>query len=128
MSPAAVSGLANYFSTYERTIIDAWIQAVKSDPEIPSAQKLTPVELSDHLPALFDDLIDYLQTSAPEAARERVRQEAHHHGGRRWNQGYQLIELLRELGTVQRLLLVVVCTAFLSSIRNSARKVTTQEI
>src|ERR1700678_386130 len=105
MNPIAVSGLANYLSTCERTIIDAWIRAVKSDPEIPSGQKLTPDELSDHLPALFDDLIDCLQTSAPEAARERVRQEAHRHGNRRWNQGYQLIELLRELGTVHRLLL-----------------------
>lgn len=105
MNPTAVSGLADYFSSYERTIIDAWIQAVKSDPEIPSAQKLTPVELSDHLPILFDDLIDCLQTSAPEAARERVRQEARRHGDQRWNQGYELIELLRELGTVHRLLL-----------------------
>jgi signal transduction histidine kinase len=105
MNPIAVFGLANYLSTCERTIIDAWIRAVKSDPEIPSGQKLTPDELSDHLPALFDDLIDCLQTSAPEAARERVRQEAHRHGNQRWNQGYQLIELLRELGTVHRLLL-----------------------
>ena len=106
MNPTAVSDLANYLRAHERTIADAWIQAVKGDPEIPSAQKLTPVELSDHLPALFDDLIDCLQAKVPEsAARERVRQGAHRHGNQRWNQGYQLIELLRELGIVRQLLL-----------------------
>ena len=33
-----------------------------------------------------------------------MRQEARRHGDQRWNQGYRLIELLRELGTAHRLL------------------------
>ena len=60
--------------------------------------------MTDHFPALFNDLIDYFQVSAAESARQRVRQEARRHGDQRWNQHYRLIELLRELGTAHRLL------------------------
>jgi signal transduction histidine kinase len=105
MNPAVASGFAKHLRTHQSTITEAWIQAVESDPGIPSSERLTRAELSDHLPALFNDLIDYLQTSAEEGARRQVRQEARRHGNQRWKQGYQLIELLRELGTVQRLLL-----------------------
>jgi signal transduction histidine kinase len=105
MNPTTASHFAKHLSAHQPTITEAWIQAVKSDPGIPSSQRLTQAELSDHLPALFNDLIDYLQTSAAEGARRQVRQEARRHGNQRWKQGYQLIELLRELGTVQRLLL-----------------------
>ncbi|HXL26731.1 MAG TPA: RsbRD N-terminal domain-containing protein, partial [Chthoniobacterales bacterium] len=105
MNPTAASHFAKHLGAHQPTITEAWIQAVKSDPGIPSSQRLTQAELSDHLPALFNDLIDYLQTSAAEGARKQVRQEARRHGNQRWKQGYQLIELLRELGTVQRLLL-----------------------
>src|SRR5260221_477399 len=91
--------------TEPSAITEAWVQAVKSDAEIASSQKLTLPELADHLPALFNDLIEYLQTSATEGTRQWVRQEAQRHGNQRWKQGYRLVELLRELGTVQRLLL-----------------------
>jgi signal transduction histidine kinase len=105
MNPAVASLFTKHLRTHQATITEAWIQAVKSDPGIPSSQRLTRAELSDHLPALFNDFIDYLQTSAAEGARRQVRQEAQRHGNQRWRQGYKLIELLRELGTVQRLLL-----------------------
>jgi signal transduction histidine kinase len=105
MNPTAASHFAKHLRAHQSAITQSWIQAVRSDPGIPSSQRLTRAELSDHLPALFNDLIDYLQTSAADRARRQVRQEAQRHGNERWKQGYQLIELLRELGTIQRLLL-----------------------
>ncbi len=105
MNPTAASRFAEHLRTHQSTITEAWVKAVKSDREIASSQKLTLSELADHLPALFNDLIEYLQTSATEGTRERVTQEAQRHGNQRWKQGYRLVELLRELGTVQRLLL-----------------------
>ncbi len=105
MNPTAASRFAEHLKTHQSTITEAWVQAVKSDREIASSQKLTRSDLADHLPALFNDLIEYLQTSATEGTRQRVRQEAQRHGNQRWKQGYRLVELLRELGMVQRLLL-----------------------
>lgn len=104
MNPAAVSQLVTHLRIHRATITEAWLQAVRSDPEIASAQRLAPAELADHFPALFNDLINYFQVSATESARQRVRQEARMHGDQRWNQGYRLIELLRELGTAHRFL------------------------
>jgi signal transduction histidine kinase len=105
MNPAAASRFAEHLRVHQPTITDSWIEAVKRDPGIASSRKLTRAELSDHLPALFNDLIDYLQASATEGTRQRVRREAQRHGDVRWKQGYRLIELLRELGTMHRLLL-----------------------
>jgi signal transduction histidine kinase len=105
MNPTAASRFAEHLRTHQSAITEAWVKAVKSDREIASSQKLTLSELADHLPALFNDLIEYLQSSATEGTRQRVTQEAQRHGNQRWKQGYRLVELLRELGTVQRLLL-----------------------
>ena len=105
MNPAAASRFAEHLRTHQPAITDAWVEAVKSDHQIPSSQKLTRSELSDHLPALFDNLLDYLQASAIGSTRQRVRHEAQVHGNQRWKQGYQLTELLREIGVVHRLLL-----------------------
>jgi signal transduction histidine kinase len=104
MNPAVASCLTEHFSAHQSAITDAWIQAVREDQEITSSQKLTRTELADHLPSLFKDLIDYLETSGSESNRQRVRQEARRHGNQRWKQNYRLIELLRELGTAHRLL------------------------
>src|SRR5690348_13926321 len=99
MNSTAASLLAEHLRAHQPKITEAWIEAVRSDPEIASSQKLSRSELADHLPALFNDLIGYVQTSAPEVARQQVRREAQRHGNLRWRQDYRLVELLRELGT-----------------------------
>jgi hypothetical protein len=71
--------------------------------------------LSDHLPGLFNDLVEYLRTAASGDARRNVMREARRHGSRRWDQGYSLAELLRELGTVHRLILRDAIRTFASS-------------
>jgi signal transduction histidine kinase len=105
MNPTAASRLAEHLRGHQPKITEAWIEAVRSDPGIASSLKLTRSELADHLPALFNDLIDYVQTSGLEVARQKVRREARRHGNQRWRQGYRLVELLQELGTIRRLLL-----------------------
>jgi hypothetical protein len=63
MNSTAAFRFAEHLRAHQSTITEAWIEAVKSDPEIASSLKLTRAELSDHLPALFSDLIDYLQST-----------------------------------------------------------------
>jgi signal transduction histidine kinase len=132
MNPAAASRFAEYLRARQSSITDAWVEAVRSDYAIASSQKLTRSELSDHLPALFNDLLDYFLTSAAETTRDRVRREARRHGNQRWNQGYQLTELLREIGIIHRLLLREGLDGFFqlhpdfSAIREDARDLTNQ--
>src|SRR5260221_13650491 len=105
MNPGGASRFAERLRTHQSTITEAWVKAVKSDREIASSQKLTLSELADHLPALFNGLIEYLQNSATEGTRQRVRQNAQRHGNQRWKQDYRMVELLREFGTGMRLIL-----------------------
>jgi signal transduction histidine kinase len=104
MNPTAASHLADHLRARRLEITDAWIRAVNEDPEIASSKRLTRAELADHLPSLFKNLIDYLQTFGSEGARQRVREEARRHGNLRWKQRYRLVELVREFGIAHRLL------------------------
>jgi signal transduction histidine kinase len=105
MIPIVAAKLADHLRAEREAVTEHWIEAVRASSEIPSAQKLSHGELSDHLPELFDNLVEYVHTSAGCDARRRVIQASRQHGNRRWDQGYNLAELLRELGTVHRLII-----------------------
>ena len=115
MTPIVTARLADHLCAQRGVVTDHWVEAVRTSPEIPSAQKLSHAELSDHLPDLFNNLVEYLRTSASADARRRAMREARRHGSRRWDQGYNLAELLRELGTVHRLILRDAIRTFASS-------------
>jgi signal transduction histidine kinase len=115
MTPIVTARLADHLCAQRGVITDHWIEAVRTNPEIPSAQNLSHAELSDHLPDLFNSLVEYLRTSASGDARRNVIRDARSHGSRRWDQGYNLGELLRELGTVHRLILRDAIRTFASS-------------
>jgi signal transduction histidine kinase len=115
MTPIVTARLADHLCAQRGVITDHWIEAVRTSPEIPSAQNLSHAELSDHLPDLFNSLVEYLRTSASGDARRNVIRDARRHGSRRWDQGYNLGELLRELGTVHRLILRDAIRTFASS-------------
>jgi len=115
MNPIVTARLANHLDAQREAIREQWIKAVRSSPEIPSAQKLSHAELSDHLPDLFNDLLVYLRTSAGGDARQKTIEAARKHGKGRWDHGYNLAELVRELWSVHRLILRDVVRTFASA-------------
>jgi signal transduction histidine kinase len=68
--------------------------------EIPSARALSDEALLDHLPQLFADLAEYLLSGADPETRRAVLDAAKKHGETRAGQGYDLAELIREIGIV----------------------------
>jgi len=56
--------------------------------------------LIDHFPQLFADLVEYFLTDADPGTRRRTIEAALKHGMTRWQQGYELVEVIRELGIV----------------------------
>ena len=112
MNSAVVSSLAQHLRDRQSQIIQTWINAVRDDLEIKSAHTISESELADHLPRLFNDLVDYLQSSGAEACAEIVREEARKHGNQRWRQGYRLAELLREIAIIRRLIMVDALSSF----------------
>jgi signal transduction histidine kinase len=81
------------------------VRTVRATGIIRSAQALTDQELIDHFPQLFADLVEYFITEADPAARKQTVAAAINHGMTRWRQGYQLTEIVRELGLVHRAIL-----------------------
>jgi signal transduction histidine kinase len=79
--------------------------AIRSSHEIPSSERLTDQQLIDHFPQLCADLIKYFLTGADPSTRKQTIEAALKHGMTRWQQGYELVEVIRELGIVHRSIL-----------------------
>ena len=60
---------------------------------MPDADRLPRAEFLDHVPALLDRLADRLRGLPADAGREGQQ-----HGGHRWRQGYDIAEVVTELG------------------------------
>ncbi|MEZ2311979.1 ATP-binding protein [Paraburkholderia sp. RCC_158] len=92
--------LAAYLEGKTGLITRRWLRAVRSDPAIEPAGRLTTGQLVDHLPSIFDEICFVLRTDQMTLAR--LHSDARKHGRDRWMRGYQLDELFRELNQLQR--------------------------
>ena len=90
-------------------ITKRWIEAVRRNDTLKAAKEIDDEELADHLPKLFDDLATTLRGGAVAAEAKR---DAEAHGLHRWQQRYELEEVLEELGIVSRILLAHGLDAF----------------
>jgi signal transduction histidine kinase len=94
--------LLEHLACQQLSISEQVCSAIRLSSEISSAERLTDQELIDHFPQLFADLIEYFLIGAKPEILRRTIEAALKHGTTRWEQGYQLVELIRELGIVQR--------------------------
>jgi signal transduction histidine kinase len=78
------------------------VLAIRSSGEISSSGRLTDQQLIDHFPRLFADLVEYFLAEVDSGTRRRTVEAALNHGMTRWQQGYELVEVIRELGIVER--------------------------
>jgi signal transduction histidine kinase len=98
---ADLADLAQHLNSRREAILLAWRSAVRKDPSLTTSDALPREDLYDHIPAL---LVTFSQELANPAANEtkHVSDAAHSsaaaHGLQRWQQGYDLREVTRELG------------------------------
>jgi signal transduction histidine kinase len=98
---ADLAGLAQHLISRREAILLAWRAAVKKDPRLTTSDALPREDLYDHIPAL---LVTFARELANPAAHnsKHVSDVAHNsaaaHGLQRWQQGYDLREVTRELG------------------------------
>lgn len=103
------AALSAYLKRRRGAILQAWRMAVTSDPTLTSGAALPRAQLHDHIPALLVDFERTLAgTAAPAGAND---QEAHQddaaaHGLHRWQQGFDLVEVTRELGRLNECLVL----------------------
>jgi signal transduction histidine kinase len=97
--------LVEYLIGQQSFIGEQVIRTIRATGTIRGAQALTDQELIDHFPQLFADLVEYFVTEADPETRKQTVAAAINHGKTRWRQGYQLTEIVRELGLVHRAIL-----------------------
>jgi signal transduction histidine kinase len=96
--------LADHVRDERGAILLEWYRAVKRDPTLTDGDSLPRSELYDHIPALLTAFERGLRRAAEqlELADAAAQEPAAAHGLQRWQQGYDLEEVTRELGQLNR--------------------------
>lgn len=97
-----VAAFAEFILARNEDIARHWVGAVDRSPQIESSTDLTFRQLLDHLPQLCTELANILKTPAAESPRAQASEQSSAHGRQRWQQGYALEELIRELCIIRR--------------------------
>jgi len=98
---AELVALADHLKGRREAILRSWRIAIKQDPALTTSDALPRADLYDHIPALLATLERELyRASADQAvvADAGAEVSAAAHGLQRWQQGYDLREVTRELG------------------------------
>lgn len=97
-----LSGLAAALLERREAILTAWREAGDSAPERSVASSLSRTQFNDHIPAVLDCLGHTIQgVPQTDEAGDFQTDRVCEHGLQRWQQGYQLRELVREWGHLQ---------------------------
>jgi signal transduction histidine kinase len=95
--------LGEFFRAHRDDITRLWVAAVDRSPEITSSNDLTYRQLLDHFPQICDELADALGKMPPEIGTSfPTVPDAAAHGRKRWEQGYSLQEVIREICLLRR--------------------------
>jgi signal transduction histidine kinase len=98
---AELVALADHLKDRREAILRSWRLAIQRDPALTTSDALPRADLYDHIPALLATLERELyRASAGQAvsADAAATTSAAAHGLQRWQQGYDLREVTRELG------------------------------
>src|SRR4051812_1693915 len=96
LSPAAAR-FGQFVLDNQERIIRHWLTVVDRSPEVPASDDLTYRQLLDHLPELCLELGSLLKRPDVPAIRDQAARDASAHGRKRWQQGYNLAQLIREV-------------------------------
>jgi signal transduction histidine kinase len=98
---SGLAALAEFIRANRDEITRRWVTAVDRSPQVQSSEELTFSQLVDHLPQLCNDLADALSATPMNEASAELAQHSIAHGRNRWQQGYRLEELIRELSIIR---------------------------
>lgn len=97
--------LADYLCKHQAGILAEWLERVQSDQQIPATERITPLQLRDHLPELLEELAALIVKPGNLLAASQADATARVHGTCRWQQGYDLAEVLKELAQFRTVLM-----------------------
>ena len=104
--------LGEYIAQRRGAILQAWRKAVTADPTLTTGASLPRDQLHDHIPALlvnFEQRLAAGSTAKPQDvknAKSVQKGDAAAHGLHRWQQGFDLAEVARELSKLNECLVI----------------------
>jgi signal transduction histidine kinase len=96
------AGFGDFVLSHREEVLRSWIAMVDRDPTISASNNLTYTQLLDHLPELCSELAVLLKQPEARDTKREAKRDAQVHGSKRWRQGYELDELIREICLVRR--------------------------
>jgi hypothetical protein len=97
--------LSNFLSDRRQQILSEWIVSVRCDNAVPAADALSLNQLNDHVPQILDDLNQTLCDAFNPQIKERAAWSAANHGYLRWQQHYDISQLIREFASLRTVLI-----------------------
>lgn len=97
---AACSRLADYLQANKEPLMVEWLAQARGDDAVPS-EDLSKLELVDHLPKIFDAMIEALRESCSVTTMEQVQEITARHTVIRWVQQYDLPGVVREVSLLR---------------------------
>jgi len=103
-----LSRLAEFLESQRDAVTEQWLLAVRRDPNIATADRLTHQQLVDHLPAIYQECCQFLRRRDTSVLVDDAQADAKEHGEFRWQNGYRIDELIRELESFRRIMAATV--------------------
>lgn len=97
---AACGRLADYLQSHKEPLMSEWLAQAKIDSGVPS-DSLTKLELVDHLPKIFDAMIQALRQRCSDTTMEHIHEITARHTVIRWVQRYDLPGVVREVSLLR---------------------------
>ncbi len=97
---SATAAVADHLDSRTDSILAHWRATVERQGDVPQAGRLTYREFLDHVPELLDTLAERLRGRGDSAAHE-----GREHGIVRWRQGFDVTQIVAELGHLRTTLL-----------------------
>jgi two-component system sensor histidine kinase/response regulator len=92
--------LADHLDTQTDAIIELWRSTVEQVGNLPEAERLSRNEFADHVPELLDRMADRLRGRPVD-----VIAEGREHGRSRWRQGFDVADLVTDMGHLRTALI-----------------------
>jgi signal transduction histidine kinase len=104
----ALRGLATDLRKRQAELTARWMKLIFDDVEIEHADELSAPQLADHLPRIFDEICLVLESQDMDSQEGAIEHDARRHGKWRWQQGYRVDEVVRELNVFRQVLIAAI--------------------
>jgi signal transduction histidine kinase len=105
-----LDALSTYLGQRHEQLLSLWREAIRSDGELTTSSALSRSALDDHIPSIIEDFAARLRSARDHDSLgigRRPRQDAAEHGMHRWQQGYDIREIMREWGHLEAVIMRV---------------------